>query len=429
MLFDRATTVAMNVPQPGPGGSTDSTGEPRARRRLIFNEGPPDLDELWRDFNQRLARLFGGGAGGSGEGGGPPRDARQAWIGVVVLLAALFCIWMLTGVYTVQEGQVGVVSTFGRYDSTTAPGLRWRAPWPIQANEIVDVFNQRKVDVGMRGGQDRLKEALMLTDDENIVDMQFEVQYRVKEGPDGARDYVYGSRFAHDARDGDPSQVVLQAAESSMREVIGRRKMDEVLFGSRQQIADEVRAGMQAMLDRYSTGLLISAVAIQNAQPPDQVQAAFDDASKAVQDRQRQINEGEAYANDVVPRARGNAARLIQEADGYGVRVVETAEGDASRFRQVLAEYAKAPGVTRERLYLDAMQQIFSNTTKLLVDTHNNSQLLYLPLDRLLQAGAADPQQHSAPAVAPPGPPAGSDLGQIPDHLRDNARSRDREGR
>jgi membrane protease subunit HflK len=429
MLFDRATTVAMNVPQSGPGGSTDNTGEPRARRRLIFNEGPPDLDELWRDFNQRLARLFGGsGSAGGSEGGGAPRDARQAWIGVVVLLAALFCIWMLTGVYTVQEGQVGVVSTFGRYDSTTPPGLRWRAPWPIQANEIVDVFNQRKVDVGMRGGQDRLKEALMLTDDENIVDMQFEVQYRVKDGPEGARDYVYGSRFAHDARDGDPGQVVLQAAESSMREVIGRRKMDEVLFGSRQQIADEVRAGMQAMLDRYSTGLLISAVAIQNAQPPDQVQAAFDDASKAVQDRQRQINEGEAYANDVVPRARGNAARLIQEADGYGVRVVETAEGDASRFRQVLAEYAKAPGVTRERLYLDTMQQIFSSTTKLMVDTHNNSQLLYLPLDRLLQAGAADAQQHP-PAATATVPPASPDLGQIPDHLRDNARSRDREGR
>jgi len=212
-----------------------------------------------------------------------------------------------------------------------------------------------------------------------------------------------------------------------MREVIGRRKMDEVLFGSRQQIADEVRAGMQAMLDRYSTGLLISAVAIQNAQPPDQVQEAFNDASKAVQDRQRQINEGEAYANDVVPRARGDAARLIQEADGYSVRVVETAEGDASRFRQVLAEYAKAPGVTRERMYLDTMQQIFSSTTKLMVDTHNNSQLLYLPLDRLLQAGATEPQQR--PSAALPAPAGSADLGQIPDRLRDNARSRDREGR
>ncbi len=401
------------------------------RLRALLSDGPPDLDELWRDFNQRLARLFGKSAGESPAGGsGPPRDPRQAWIGVLVLLGALFCVWMITGFYQVQEGQVGVVSTFGRYDSTTAPGLRWRAPWPIQANEIVDVYNQRKVDVGMRGGPDRLRESLMLTEDENIVDMQFEVQYRVKDGPDGARDYLYGSRFARDVRDGDPGPVVLQVAESSMREVVGRRKMDEVLFGAKQQIADEVRAGMQAMLDRYSTGLLVSAVAIQNAQAPDQVQAAFDDAQKAVQDRQRQINEGEAYANDVVPRARGNAARLIQEAEGYRVRVIETAEGDAARFSQVLAEYSKAPGVTRERMYLDTMQQIFSNTTKLMIDSHNNSQLLYLPLDRLLQSSAADPSQHPAGSAVSPSSPAGSsDVTAVPDHLRDSARSRDREGR
>ncbi|SPE24462.1 HflK protein [Burkholderiales bacterium] len=417
--------MSMNEPQWGRNASGNNSEGPRPRRPGS-GEGPPDLDELWRDFNQRLTRLFGGG--GDGAGGGPSqRDSRQAGIGVVVVLAAVFLIWMCTGIYTVQEGQVGVVSTFGRYDSTTPPGLRWRAPWPIQAHEIVDVFTQRKVDIGMRGGQDRLKEALMLTDDENIVDMQFEVQYRVKEGPEGARDYIYGSRFTRDARDGDPSHVVLQAAESSMREVVGRRKMDEVLFGSRQQIADEVRTGMQAMLDRYSTGLLISAVAIQNAQPPDQVQAAFDDASKAVQDKERQINEGQAYANDVVPRARGNAARLLQEADGYRVKVVETAEGDASRFRQVLTEYSKAPAVTRERMYIDTMQQIFSSTTKLLVDTHGSSQLLYLPLDHLLQQGAAEAAQHAAAAAAPPVSPA--DAAAAADRNRDAARSREREGR
>lgn len=347
-----------------------------------------------------------------------------------MVLAALFLIWVCTGFYTVQEGQVGVVSTFGRYDSTTPPGLRWRAPWPIQAHEIVDVYTQRKVDIGMRNGQDRVKESLMLTDDENIVDMQFEVQYRIKDGA-GAQNYVYGSRFTADARDTDPSAVALQVAESAMREVVGRRKMDEVLFGSRLEIADEVRAAMQAMLDRYKTGLLISAVAIQNAQPPDEVQAAFDDAQKAKQDRERQINEGQAYANDVVPRARGNAARLTQESEGYRVRVVETAEGDAARFRQVLAEYSKAPGVTRERMYIDTMQQIFSSTNKLLIDSHNNSQLLYLPLDKLLQQGAANAAAaaatHGGGAVPPvAGGTAGSDSA---DHGRDGARSRDREGR
>ena len=195
----------MNDPQWGRNGSGNSSDEQRPARRPTPSEGPPDLDELWRDFNQRLGRLFGGGGGG----GNGPRDGRQAGVGVLVVLAALFLIWVCTGFYTVQEGQVGVVSTFGRYDSTTPPGLRWRAPWPIQAHEIVDVFTQRKVDIGMHNGQDRVKEALMLTDDENIVDMQFEVQYRVKDG-DGAQNYVYGSRFTPDARDPDPSAVVLQ---------------------------------------------------------------------------------------------------------------------------------------------------------------------------------------------------------------------------
>jgi len=421
--------MSMKLLQWGRNESGEKSDGPQ-RRPNSPSDGPPDLDELWQDFNQRLASLFGRGGDSRGPGSGPPREARQAGIGVLVVLAAVFLVWICTGIYTVQEGQVGVVSTFGRYSSTTPPGLRWRAPWPLQAHEIVDVFTQRKVDIGMRGGQDRLKEALMLTDDENIVDMQFEVQYRVKDGPEGARDYIYGSRFTKDARDGDPGQVVLQAAESSMREVVARRKMDEVLFGSRQQIADEVRVGVQAMLDRYSTGLQISAVAIQNAQPPDQVQAAFDDASKAVQDKERQINEGQAYANDVVPRARGNAARLTQEAEGYRVRVIETAEGDASRFRQVLAEYAKAPGVTRERMYLDTMQQIFSNTSKLLIDSHNNSQLLYLPLDRLLQQGPTDAASNRTVAPSPQ-VPAGGNIEPAPllDHNHDAARSREREGR
>lgn len=367
-------------------------------------DGPPDLDELWRDFNRRLSALFHGKTGAQSEESGngdtpPPGDPgvnwRQAWMGGGAVAAALFLIWTGTGVYTVQAGQVAVVSTFGRFVGTVGPGLHWRMPWPIQANEIVDVYAQRKVDIGMHGDEDRVKEALMLTDDENVVDVQFEVQYRVKSGPAGARDYVYGSRFTPNMRDGDPSAVVKQAAESAMREVVGRRKMDAVLFGSREQIAAEVQKELQDMLDRYRTGLLVTAVAIQNAQPPDPVQSAFDDASKAVQDKDRQINEGEAYANSVVPRARGDAARLLQEANGYQVRVVDTAEGDAARFRQVLAAYVKAPRVTRERMYIDAMRDIFSHTSKILIDTRSNAPLMVLPFDRLLQQSRSAAQSNA----------------------------------
>ena len=379
--------MSLNDPQWGRGaGSSDGGNGQRPPRRPSDQDGPPDLEELWRELNRRLGGLFGGGSGGSGGGS----DLWRAGLGVSAVLAAILIIWMSTGFYIVQEGQVGVVSTFGRYDSTTGAGFRWRAPWPIQSHEIVDVFSQREIEIGTKARtQDRLKEALMLTDDENIVDVQFKVQYRIKSGPDGARDFVFGSRFSSD---GDPASVVMQTAESAMREVVGRRKMDLVLSGeaSRQQIADDVRAKMQEMLDNYSTGILVTAVPIQNVQPPEQVQAAFNDVTQAEQDKKRQVNEGNAYANDVVPRARGMAARLIQESEGYRTKTIENAQGDAARFRQVLAEYLKAPAVTRERLYLDTMQQIFANTTKILVDTKTSSPLLYVPFDKLLQQAAGE---------------------------------------
>jgi len=388
--------MSLNDPQWGRGGGSNDGGDPqRPSRRLNGQDGPPDLEELWRELNRRLAGLFGSGrGGGDGEGGGS--EGWRAVLGVSAVLAAIVIIWMSTGFYIVQEGQVGVVSTFGRYDSTTGAGFRWRAPWPIQTNEIVDVYSQRQIEVGTKArSQDHLKEGLMLTDDENIVDVQFKVQYRIKSGPDGARDFVFGNRFSSD---GDPTSVVQQAAESAMREVVGRRKMDQVLSGeaTKQQIADDVRSKMQEMLDNYATGIMLTAVSIQNVQPPDQVQPAFNDATQAEQDRKRQVNEGDAYSNDVVPRARGMAARLIQEAEGYRTRTVETAQGDAARFRQVLAEYVKAPAVTRERLYLDTMQQIFASTTKVLVDTKASSPLLYLPFDKLLQQGLGEAATHAA---------------------------------
>jgi membrane protease subunit HflK len=423
--------MSLNDPQWGRGGGSGGSGnnsggsgndgdreEPRRPQRPN-GEGPPDLEELWRDFNRRLNGLFGKKSasrrgGGFGNLGTSPRGTG---IGLAAVLAVLALIWIASGFYIVPEGQVGVVTTFGKYAETTRPGFRWRLPWPVQSSELVDILSLRKVEVGTRGRPERLKEALMLSDDENIVDIQFEVQFRIKD--EGARDYLFNSR--------NPTASVIQAAESAMREVVGRKTMDSVLYESRQQIADEVRKRMQEMLDRYGTGILVSAVAIQNAQPPEQVQAAFDDAVKAGQDRERQINEGQAYANDVVPKARGAASRLMQEAEGYRTRIVQTAEGDASRFRQILTEYQKAPAVTRDRMYLDTMQQVFANTTKVLVDSRNSNQLLYLPFDKLMQQVTQDAMGQRTPPAATPVPepaPATND-----GRTRDSLRSRDREAR
>jgi len=411
------------------GSNDDGKEEPRRepeqrpqRPQRPGGDGPPDLDELWRDFNRRLSNLFGrrgarrGGAGGNGGPfGGFTPDGKGAGIGLAAVLAVVALIWLGSGFYIVPEGQVGVVTTFGRpSDQTTAPGFRWRLPWPIQNNEVVDISSLRRVEVGTKGRPERLKEALMLSDEENIVDVQFEVQYRIKDT--GARDYLFNSR--------NPTAAVTQTAESAMREVVGRRSMDSVLYESRLEIAIEVRKLMQEMLDRYGTGILVSSVAIRNAQPPEQVQAAFDDAVKAGQDRDRQIDEGKAYANDVVPRARGMASRLEQEAEGHQTRVVETAKGDASRFGQILAEYQKAPQVTRDRLYIDAMQQVFSNTSKVMVDVRNSSPLLYLPFDKLMQQAIQDSGvTRPAPATVPEPAPLPEARG------RENLRTRDRDAR
>jgi membrane protease subunit HflK len=423
MQYLSGISLALNDPQWGRGsGSGGDEGERDEGRRgkPQAGGGAPDLDELWRDLNRRLNGLFGRRGGGSGGGqsggggaGGFRPNARGAGVGVAMVLAVAGLIWFGSGAYIVQEGQVAVVTTFGRYSETTLPGFRWRLPWPIQAHEPVDVLSVRTLEIGARGRADRLKESLMLTDDENIVDVHFTVQYRIKEDANGARDFVFNSRR--------PTESVVQVGESAMREVVGRQTMDKVLYESRQEIADAVRALMQENLDRYGTGILVLQVAIQNAQPPEQVQAAFDDAVKATQDRERLINEGQAYANDVVPKARGTASRLLQEAEGYRARVVQTAEGDAARFRQVATEYAKAPQVTRDRLYLETMQQIFSNTSKVLIDSKSSSPLLYLPFDKLLQQSSGD--------VATVRPPAPLPAEPAPAEPRPSAGARTRETR
>jgi membrane protease subunit HflK len=381
------------------------------------NQGPPDLDELWRNFNRRLSELFGrrkrdGNEPPSG-GGGP--SAWQFGGGAGVLIALVLAVWLASGFYIVVEGQRGVVLTFGRFSQETPPGLRWRLPWPIQSVEIVNLAQVRTLEVGYRNNVRTkvLKESLMLTDDENIVDLQFAVQYLVKD----AKDYVFTVRR--------PDDSAMQIAETAMREVIGKNRMDAILYETQVDIANKSRDLMQAIHDRYGTGITISTVTIQNAQPPEQVQAAFDDAVKAGQDRERQKNEGQAYANDVIPRARGTASRLLQEAEGYKQRVIATAEGDASRFRQVLTEYAKAPAVTRERIYIETMQQVLSSTSKIMMDYRGSGNLLYLPLDKLMQGAAAAAGESAAtPRSATPEP--------VPDataRSRETLRNRERSER
>ncbi|MCX7896337.1 MAG: FtsH protease activity modulator HflK [Rhodocyclaceae bacterium] len=369
-------------------------GNDPGRGRGGGNQGPPDLEELWRDFNRRLSGMMGrgGGSGDRGEGRGlPPISPRQFGGGFGLLLALAVVIWLGSGFYIVDASQRGVVLTLGKYSETTEPGLRWRLPWPIQSHEIVNLTGVRTIEIGYRGSEKNkvLKEALMLTDDENIVSVQFAVQYLLKD----PKAYLFNNRH--------PDDAVMGAAETAIREVVGKSKMDFVLYEGRDVIAANTHRVMQEILDRYETGIQIRAVTMQSTQPPEQVQAAFDDAVKAGQDRERQKNEGEAYANDVIPRARGAASRLLQEAEGYRARMIATAEGEAARFSKLLAEYAKAPEVTRQRLYLETMQQIFANTSKVMLDAKASGNLLYLPLDKLLQATAAPSAASENTAVEP----------------------------
>lgn len=405
-------------------------------------EGPPDLDEILRRLQRRLrqwlpglpvGRRFPGSAGG-GDGG----NALKRVAGLLMLAVAVA--WIASGVYIVDAGRVGVILRFGRMVEITQPGPHWHLPWPIEAQadgSPLNVDQVRSVEIGYRNNirSKEPQESLMLTDDENIVDVQFAVQYTIKD-PEA---FLFNNR--------NPEEAVRQAAETAIREVIGRSRMDFVLYEGRADIASGAGLLMQKLLDRYGAGVQIGKVNMQNAQPPEQVQAAFDDAVKAGQDRERKKNEGQAYANDVIPRAQGDAARLLAEANGYGQRVVARAQGDASRFKQIYAEYQKAPEVTRQRLYLDMMQQVLSSTTKVVAQQKQGS-LLYLPLDKLVQSGAdsaAGAAAAIAPATAADGagrsaamPPAtgadGNSSGAPADSSqgrgsRDSFRSRDREPR
>ncbi len=373
--------------------------QPGGGKRGGGNQGPPDLEELWRDFNRRLSGLLGNKGGGNGGGGGgdsgnrmPSISPKQFGGGIGIILMLVAAIWLASGFYIVDASQRGVVLQFGRYNETTEPGLRWRLPWPIQSNEIVNLTGVRTVEVGYRGTDKNKvpKEALMLTDDENIVSVLFAVQYLLKD----PKDYLFNNR--------NPDDAVMQAAETAIREVVGKNKMNFVLYEGRDQIAANTQKLIQDILDRYQTGIQIRSVNMQGTQPPEQVQAAFDDAVKAGQDRERQKNEGQAYANDVIPRARGAASRLKEESEGYRQRIIVTAEGDASRFKQILTEYSKAPEVTRSRMYLETVEQVYANTSKVMLDAKGSGNLLYLPLDKLMQVTGAAPLSTETAAVETP---------------------------
>jgi membrane protease subunit HflK len=379
-------------------------------------DGPPDLDEIWNRFRNRLSGLFGRRGGGR-----PPETpgGRRFPGGAGLLVVLVAVIWLGSGVYVVDASQRGVVLRFGKYHSTTEPGPHWHLPYPFESVEIVNLSQVRTIEVGYRNNVKNKvpKESLMLTDDENIVDLQFAAQYVLKD----PTEYLFYNR--------SPDDSVMQVAESAMREIVGKSPMDFVLYEGREQIRADAQRLMQQILDRYRTGVTISQVTMQQAQPPEQVQSAFDDAVKAGQDRERLINEGQAYANDVVPKASGTAARLLQEAEGYRSRVVANAEGEAARFRQVVTEYNRAPAVTRERLYLETMQQVLASVTTVFIDQKAGTNLLYLPLDKLMQTSGNPP----TPAETSEGsvPPEMQSQPIVPGDVRsrDAFRNRDREPR
>ncbi|HQZ46300.1 MAG TPA: FtsH protease activity modulator HflK [Usitatibacteraceae bacterium] len=391
------------------------------------SDGPPDLDEILKKLNQKLSGLFARRPAGPSGPMPPYNGPGAAFFGgsIALIVLIVIAVWLASGFYIVDEGRRGVVLRLGKFLETTMPGPRWHAPYPIESVEVVNVSGVRTVEVGYRGTakNKQPQEALMLTDDENIVDVQFAIQYTLK----SPEDYLFNNR--------NPDDNVLQAAETAIREIVGKSKMDFVLNQGRSEIASRVKQLMQQILDRYKTGINVTTVNLQNVQPPEQVQASFDDAVRAQQDRERFKNEGQAYANSVVPQARGVAARLTEEAAGYKQTVIATAQGEGSRFRQILVEYEKAPQVTRERLYLESMQQILSNTSKVIVDQKAGGQnILFLPLDKLMQmagqpGGTVSAQGADVPLprmISPAEPAAASAPVQGGARSGDALRSRDR---
>lgn len=409
-----------NLNDPGWGKKPQNDGGSEEPRRPQQDpNSPPDLDQVWSDVEKKFKSLFGGGGGnrqqpprGPNQGGNRPNNMQMSpkFIrnGVIFALIVGFLLWLASGFFIIREGQVGVITQFGKYQRTVMPGFQWHIPKPIEAVEHVDISSVRAFSIGYRDNSRNkvLAEALMLTEDENIVDLQFDVQYRIKAGVADveANGIEIGKALSPAASylfaTADPDESVRQAAETAMREVVGKESMNKILYESRTQAAQDVMHLMQLILDRYNTGIEVITVAIQNVQPPEQVQAAFEDAIKAGQDNERQKNEGQAYASRVIPEAHGQASRLIQSAEGYRARVVGEATGEAERFKQIAREYAAAPEVTRERMYLEAMGDIYTNSSKIMLDTtEQQNPLMLMPLDSLLQRGQAGSTTSTAGAM------------------------------
>lgn len=390
---------------PGGSGDKDPWGKGKGAQ-----DGPPDLDEIVRKLQNKLGSLFGGGKGGKGNGGGA---AAAGGLGAGLIVAILFVVWLATGFYIVQQSERGVVLRFGEKSTVTQAGLRWHIPWPIERVEKVNVETVSVIEIGYRTNERRGGtktpvpiEALMITKDENIIDIEFAVQYRIKD----AGNYLFNIR--------DPKTNIQQATESAIREIAGKNTMDFILTEGRDDVGQRTHVVLQEILDRYQSGIHIVKLEMQRAYPPEQVKAAFDDANKAREDQERIKNEAEAYSNDILPRARGRAARTVQEAEGYKASVVARSEGDARRFSAIAREYAKAPRVTRDRLYLETLEDVMSRTTKVIVDQKGGNNLIYLPLDKLMGRAAEEVEIHpETPSQAEPTPQPG-----IRDRMRVPAR-------
>ncbi|MDD1649485.1 MAG: FtsH protease activity modulator HflK [Methylococcaceae bacterium] len=373
---------------------------------------PPDLDEVIKGLQDKLRGLFGGRLPGSSGKGGNQAPAQLAGLVAAIALG----LWTLTGIYVVDEGSRGVVTRFGEYVDTTTPGLHWHFPAPIEKVDVVNMDQQRFLEIGYRSGgrQQSLgsvpKEALMLTRDENIIDIRLAVQYQVKD----AQAYLFNVA--------DPDVTLKQVIESAQRAVIGKNTMDFVLTEGRSNVADEIKAEIQQTMDDYNTGIQVSNVNLVDAQPPDEVQNAFEDAIKAREDEQRLKNEAEAYANEVVPKARGAAARLMEESEAYKQSSIARAEGESSRFLKLVEEFEKSPDITRERMYLDAMEEILGQTGTVVVDLKNANNMLYLPLDKLQRQSSSVgiPKVLDVPAANPQ---------EAQDTLNKSARSSSTRGR
>jgi len=338
------------------------------------NDGPPDLDDVIRNLKDKFAGMFGGQNSNNSD---QQPSGQGAGIGLSLIAAVIFVVWLASGIYIIEPAEQGVVLRFGAYSQTTTSGPHWHLPYPIEKVEVVDVEQIRNTEIGYRSTAGRAgstihSESLMLTKDENIIDLKIAVQYRIKDAPN----YIFNVR--------NPDLTLRQMAESAIRETVGKSNMDFVLTEGRSAIASSTEVLLQSMLDNYKTGLMVTSVNMQDVQPPEQVQSAFADVVKAREDEVRQKNEAEAYANDIVPKARGAAFRLVQEAEAYKSQIMAKAEGETSRFLQVMKEYEKAPKITKERLYLDTMESVYSRTQKIMVDVSKDSNnVLYLPLDKM----------------------------------------------